>query len=246
MRLITPQMYRCIGSKAAGLLSVKTALTVPQFYVSNPSATAYDNTGQLCVYKDQHILNNFMSEIKYFSVRSSSPLEDRPNTAMAGRFESHINVPRDRVVDTIAQVRESMRALHTKLGHPDIDCPVMVQEMVWGMPGIVFTRGSVHNKYPDGVIGANPFLKDMTYEFYPTITKGTTVDEMGVGGKVEPLFASYMEGQSSCPGLLYDYLEFLKYLFYKDLEVVFTYDTKQQASRYTNRLVLLQCRSITA
>ena len=141
-----------VGGKAKGLLRLKVLerrlneelyqaeVTVPPFFVVPPEAD---------LVRDQEEIRNASVQLgSTYAVRSSSCLEDVGENSFDGIFETQLDVPKNRLVQAISEVRKSAvcerarmyaRRVGTRL---DGRMPVIVQAMVdeKDTTGVVFSR----------------------------------------------------------------------------------------------------------
>ena len=127
-----------VGGKAAGLARLRDAgCDVPDWFVVTPACC------------DDHVVLDALARLvaeegvdsapdTTFAVRSSALVEDGSNASYAGQFASRLFVPRDDVLDAIAQVRASASSdgARAYAGGADLaPIAVVVQRMIDGQAG---------------------------------------------------------------------------------------------------------------
>ena len=145
-----------IGGKAKGLLKLKSLeerlneeviyrgnVIVPRFFMVPSSLNLAEN------YKEILETANSLNTKKY-AVRSSSVLEDNGEHSFDGIFDTYLDVPKDKLVRTIHQVRKSARSEKAVKYAEEIGAelseriPVIVQEMADKKE----YTGVVYSKFP--------------------------------------------------------------------------------------------------
>ena len=144
------RQYNC-GPKADNLFKLSAeGFNVPAFFCINFSDLNADSHLTLNQQMKTAILakiKNEYQDVKSFSVRSSSMLEDGDKRSFAGQFQTFLNVGRSELnkcinccLDSMSFSEASEYTNQQERTHPPVSMSVIVQEMVTAeMSGVVFT-----------------------------------------------------------------------------------------------------------
>lgn len=127
-----------LGTKAENLIRLAQAgFAVPDFFLVRQNHMAEDL---------KHLKDSFLKRGQRYAIRSSAALEDQSETAMAGLFETFLDVGVDQVASAVAKCfasaeGERVRAFARHKGIPFTNrMTVIVQEMITPeLSGVLFT-----------------------------------------------------------------------------------------------------------
>lgn len=150
-----------IGGKAKGLLSLhQNGFRVPAFFLMDFETIA---AVQKQIVSLNSILSDWMAESniredQLWAVRSSAAVEDGKVKSFAGQFETVLNVPFDKICESIKKVINSY-AINTEYSEESTKYGVIIQEMLSpSFSGVLFSRDPIKPYSDDPVVNIIPGL----------------------------------------------------------------------------------------
>jgi rifampicin phosphotransferase len=140
-----------VGGKAANLARLAAAgLPVPPGFVVTSGAWV-QTAAERAVAIDRALSMPEFADTATFAVRSSAIAEDLPDASYAGQYETFLNVPRQRVVEAVADCRDAATSQRVTAytsgrspGAVDAGIAVLVQPMIEARAaGVAFTANPV-------------------------------------------------------------------------------------------------------